>query len=494
MRLGLWLAFFTALSGAANAESVVLKNKDNSLSLSIYNQNLALVKDIRPASLTSGANEVVFDGVAEQIQAETAIIYGENIEVSEQNYSYNLMNYDNFLTHSIGKKVKTVRTNPTTGENIYEEATLIGEAGGRPILQFAYGIDSNFPGRVVFDNVPAGMSNHPTLTAKLNAKQGGSKNLYLAYLTGGLSWKTDYVANVRTPDKLDLTGWVTINNESGVDYEKAKIQLIAGDVNIVRPMMQRSNRAYGMMKAMALNDAVAEESMIQSIEPESINSYELYTLPNMTTIKNRQTKQVALIEKLGVTYEKEFNLTLPIYFDDGVSEFEKRHPSTTYVMKNEPDSNLGISLPAGTMRFYQNDKSGNMQFIGSGNINNTAKEDKIRLTLGDAFNISVSGKVKKIGQKERARKLISNRTDSRCFDVQTVKTYDVEITVNNAEDNDNTVILSQNFPREYEITKESIKSEIKNASQRQWKVKVSKNSKEKLTYKVDLIVHYSDCN
>lgn len=487
MRFGLLLALFTTLAGVANADSVLLKNSNNALSLSIYNQNLALVKDIRPASLKKGVNEVVFDGVPQQIQAETAIIYGDNIRVSEQNYSYNLMSYHNFITRSIGQKVKTVRLNPTTGENIYETATLIGDAGGTPILQFDYGIESNFPGRVVFDEVPAGMSNQPTLTAKIKANKSGEQNLYLAYLTGGLSWKTDYVANVRSDDKLDLTGWVTINNESGVDYEKAKIQLIAGDVNIVRPRMMA--RGVMMMKSMAMN--AMDSAIEEGIEPESINSYELYTLPNMATIKNKQTKQVALLEKNDVTYKKEFNLTMPIYFDDGISEFEKNHPSITYVIKNEADSNLGISLPAGTIRFYQNDQKGNMQFIGANNINNTAKEDTLRLHLGDAFNISVSGKVEKISQKERARKLLPN---GRCYDVQTVKTYDVAITVNNAEDTDNTVVLSQRFSQEYEMVKESVKSEEDKARMRKWKIDAAKNSKEKLTYTVNIISHYNDCN
>jgi hypothetical protein len=161
----------------------------------------------------------------------------------------------------------TVRINPENGENIYEQATLIGSNGGQPILRFSYGIDTNFDGRVVFSKIPAGMSNKPTLMAKLNVQNGGNKNLHIAYLTDGISWKTDYVANVRSKDSLDLTGWVTINNESGIDYNQAKIQLIAGDVNIVRPMMARSfNMAKGMvaMAAYDTNEAV-------NIEPESIS-------------------------------------------------------------------------------------------------------------------------------------------------------------------------------------------------------------------------------
>ncbi|MBR1756980.1 MAG: hypothetical protein IJ738_05405, partial [Alphaproteobacteria bacterium] len=244
-----WLGISTILTGVANAEPLFLPSTNNNLSLSIYNQNLALVKDMRQAELKSGVNEVIFDGVAQRIQPETAIIYGDNIKVMEQNYNYNLLSYQNFIERNIGKQVNTVRINPENGDNIYERAELIGTADGQPILRFNYGIDSNFGGRVVFNDIPAGLSNKPTLTAKLNTNSGGAKNLRLAYLTDGLSWKTDYVANVNNENSLNLTGWVTINNESGIDYENAKIQLIAGDVNVVRQAMPRMARGMMLMKA-----------------------------------------------------------------------------------------------------------------------------------------------------------------------------------------------------------------------------------------------------
>ncbi|MBR6356070.1 MAG: hypothetical protein IKR92_04360 [Alphaproteobacteria bacterium] len=483
MRFSILLLAFTAFAGVVQAEPLLLKNKGNSLSLSIYNKDLALVKDIRPADLQSGANEVVFDGVASQIQAETAVIYGNGVDVSEQNYSYNLMSYDNFINHSLDRKVTAVRINPATGENIYEEAVLIGSANGKPILELSYGIDANYPGRIIFGDVPAGMSNQPTLTAKLNAEKSGNRNLHLAYLTNGLSWKTDYVANVSSPKSLDLTGWVTISNNSGIDYQQAKIQLVAGDINIVRPMMTRGVAKGMRMMAMATNSMADSMAESVNIAPESINSYELYTLPNMTTIKDKQTKQVALIERNNVKYEREFNLQAPIYFYNvnGNAEFEKMHPQITYVIKNITDSNLGISLPAGTVRFYENDKSGNLQFIGSNNIRNTTKEDTLRINLGEAFNISVSGKIKQVQEKELNRK-----PSNQCYNVKTLKTYEVEMTINNAEDTENKVVLSQNFPEEYKIGRETIKGTAKNATLRQWEIKAKPNSKTKLEYSVDI--------
>ena len=478
MRSYFYLAIFGCLiSATSQAEPLVLKNTDNSLSLSIYNQDLALVKDIRQASLKNGLNEVIFDGVASQIQAETAIIYGDGVRVNEQNYSYNLMSYDNFINQSLGQTVRTVQLNPENGENIYDSAKLIGYANGKPILRFSYGIESDFPGRVVFEDVPAGMSNKPTLEAKLDVNRGGDKNLYLAYLTSGLSWKTDYVANVKDKDKLDLTGWVTITNNSGIDYERAKIQLIAGNVNIARPVMG----ARHMVKAMAFN-AVMEDAASGVIQPENINSYELYTLPNITTIKDQQNKQIALIERNDVTYKKEFLLHSQLYFGDFHNdEFEKRHPQIYYIMENTAESNLGISLPTGTIRFYENDKNSNLQFIGSNHIANTAKEDTLRLNLGEAFNISVGGKITSSDSKE-----ISRKPENECAVIKTLRSYKAEITVNNAEDVKNTIIFEQNFPTDYKIIDESIKSESKNASTRQWKIEVDKNSKETLKYSVDV--------
>ncbi|MCQ2735544.1 MAG: hypothetical protein MJ212_06340, partial [Alphaproteobacteria bacterium] len=431
MKFGLSLLVLSnVLANAVMAEPLLLKADDNTLSLSIYNQNLALVKDTRSADLKSGVNEVIFDGVAQRIQSETAIIYGEGIKVNEQNYSYNLMSYDNFLKQFIGKEVMAVRQNPEDGKNIYERARLIGTNGSQPILQTEYGVDAAYPGRIVFNVVPANLSNTPILTAKLSAQNSGNKTLNLAYLTDGLSWKTDYVAKVSSPNKLNLTGWVTINNESGIDYNNAKIQLIAGDVNVV----YNSFRGRGMVmmaKAAASFDGVMEAN--NSIEPETVNSYELYTLPTITTIKDHQNKQIALIEKVDVSYEKEFNIHSPFYFGDITqSEFEKIHPSVTYVMKNETAANLGIPLPAGIVRFYQNDKNGNLQFIGSSHINNTAKEDTLRLNLGEAFNVSASGKVTKIKEKELSRQQKKNM----CNLVKTLLTYDVAVTINNAEDKD----------------------------------------------------------
>lgn len=484
----LWISFWALGVGIAAAEPIILSSSKNSLSLSIYNGNMALVKDSRVAGLNSGVNEVIFDGVAQSIQPETAIIFGDGIKVREQNYSYNLMSYHNLLQQYIGKEVTAVRTDPEDGKDRFEKAVLLGINANKPIIQTKNGIDAEFPGRIMFEKMPTSLSNKPILAAKLDVNRSGDKSLNLAYLTDGLSWKTDYVANVTSLNRLNLTGWVTINNESGIDYENAKIQLIAGDVNIVRAPIAR---VRGMMlnKAMALGSF--DNSMeAKSIEPESVNSYELYTLPTTATLKNQQTKQIALIEKNDVHYKKEFKVnSFPIYARQSADKFEKRHPLITYVIENSQESNLGISLPTGTMRFYQNDKGGNLQFIGASNIRNTAKEDTLRLQLGEAFNISVNGELKKVSEKEISRE--KSIVTSNCVKVKILRTYEVLLNINNAEDNDNTVIVSQYLNGDSKIVKESIKGKIKDATAYEWEVPVAKNSKTTLTYMVE--VTDNDC-
>lgn len=471
---------------AIASEQILLKNTNNKLTLSIYNKDLALIKDLRSTELNAGRTEVVFDGVAQQIQPETAMIYGQDLKVLEQNYSYNVITYENMIDKSVGKEVTTLRKNPQTGENIFEKAILIGSTYGQPILKFPYGIETNFNGQVVFDKIPSGISDKPILTAKIDNKKAGSKNLFLAYLTGGLSWKTDYVATITNKNQLDLIGWVTINNTSGIDYENAKIQLIAGDVNVVQSIVKP--RFMMAKMAMATMDNSVESSATGSIAPEQVNNYELYTLPSLTTIKNKQTKQIGLIEKSDVKYKKEFNFNSPLYFG-GDYEFEKQHPAITYILENSKATNLGLSMPSGTIRFYENDKNGSLQFIGSAAIGNTAKDEILRLGLGNAFNITLKGKITKASEKELER-----LPQNHCYNIKLQKTYQAEITINNADDSENSVIISQSFPDNYKIVKESIKGSTKNAQTRQWTVTVPANNKLTLSFAVEISQNTKTCN
>lgn len=469
------VAFSVLLSSfAVKAEDKeILLNSDNNADMvvSIYNNNLAFVRDTRSASLPTGYKSIAFEGVASQIKPETAMLLADGVEVIEQNYDYNLLTPINLLEESIGEVVKTAVQNPENGQTIYDSAKIINANYGTPVLQFKYGIETNFPGRLVYEKIPANLRIKPTLVINLNNKKAGDKKMELAYLTNGISWKANYVADIKKSDKLNLNGWITLNNESGADYKNAKVQVIAGSVNqsydnvMPRPMRMMT-KAMGANMEMGVMDAGAYNSMPSR---EAVADYYLYTLPVKTTIKDKQSKQVSLMSKENVKFEKEYVLNSPLYLgvnSDG-NEFLKQNPEVIFKLVNNQESNLGTPLPAGVVRFYESDKSGNIQFIGESNIEQSAKGEKIDLKIGKAFDIFANGKVKNV---------VSISKD--------MSEADVEITLKNVKDENVKVKLEQSFGGNWQIISESIVSEKKTANIAVWKLEIPKDDKIVLTFKV----------
>ena len=475
--IGAALGFVPLCEAAGVTESKTLE-------ISIYNNNLALVKDTRDVNLQEGANKVAFEGVAAQIKPESVLFTCDGIGVKEYNYDYDLLTNQNIIEKSVGKTVKTVIQNPTTGENIFDKARIISANGGMPVLEFSYGIEPQFGGRLVFENLPENLHNKPTLAADITSVSAGVHELMLAYLTGGISWKTNYVANVNGTDTLDLNGWVAINNRSGIDYKDAKVQLIAGDVNQVydggaaRPMY-----ATRMMAKAMVNDAVALEAA--GAAPQQISGYQLYTLPDKTDIKDNQTKQVILIEKNKVKYAKEGRLYSSLYFGgDYQSSFEKAHPDMYYIMKNTEEDNLGLPLPAGVVRFYENDDNGSMQFIGENSIGHVAKGEKIELNLGTFFNVFADGKVLKVNKVSEKK---TADVGNGCHKTTIVRNYDAEVTFNNGGKTAERIRFNQSINQNSKVIAESIKGNLKNVNNYEWVVDLAADSEAKLTFTIQTV-------
>lgn len=461
------------------AEKLVGENDKQSLDISIYNQNLALVKDVRKVTLEQGVNDIAFEGVSTHIKPETAILYADGLKVLEQNYDYDLLTAENIINKSVGQTVKTVVENPTTGENIFDHARIVSAAYGTPLLQFGYGLEANFNGRLVFETIPSGLRSKPTLVAKVVSEKAQDNSLSLAYLTNGMSWKTNYVAKVGSDKELNLTGWVTINNESGVDYNNAKVQLVAGNVNEVRsyaaPRMM-------MLKAVAVNDAVDMAAAETAPVEQDLSGYHLYTLPNKTTIKDHQTKQISLLEKNGVKYNKEARISSPFYFSpSSISGFEQLHPEMYYVLNNKEEDKLGVQLPAGVIRFYENDDNGNLQFIGENSISHVAKGEKMQLRLGSFVNVFAEGKIKKINKLSESE---TPKDKGRCKDVKSFYSYETEMTVHNAGKKPQEVVYTQSLPQEAEIIAETPHGTLKKAGVYEWRFVVPAEGKQVLSFVV----------
>jgi hypothetical protein len=303
----------------------------------------------------------------------------------------------------------------------------------------------------------------------LESERAGEQTLELSYLTGGLSWQADYVAELNDKDNaLDLAGWVTLTNASGTAYANAKLQLVAGDVNRVRDELRYLARA----SAPAVAEAKAERAMAQ----ESLFEYHLYTLGRPTTVADNQTKQVAMLSATAVPVKKELVLAgADYYYTSSVGELGQKMKLGVYVeLENRESAGLGMPLPKGVVRVYKKDSAGNAQFVGEDRIDHTPKNEKVRLKLGDAFDVTADKRqtdFKSLGRDERRR-----------YGYESA----FEIVLRNAKKEAVTATVREPVPGDWRVIAESHRHEKVAAGTAQWRVSVPPEGETRLTYRVQV--------
>ena len=441
------------------------------LSLTVYNQDLALIRDVRSITLNKGLNRVAVREVSAKIRPETAIItslsHPNSLSLLEQNFDYDLLTPQQLLQKYVGKQVRVIKSHPTTGAE-QELLAAVLSANNGVVLKIGDRIETGVPGRIVYDQVPDNLRDRPTLSILANSNTGSQQTLELSYLSGGLSWKADYVAKLDKDEKyLDLNGWVTLNNQSGASYNNAKLQLVAGDVNRVHQPNAAQHRDVRMMKSMAV-DSVAE------MAEESLFEYHLYTLGHKTDVLQNQTKQVALLSASRVPVNKEFLLrgNQHYYYNKYGVIADKLKVGAFVEFENEKKNDLGIALPKGIVRVYKNDSSGNSQFIGEDRIDHTPKDETIRLKLGDAFDVTAK-KTQTSYSKEPALGKYKHAASS---------SYEIEI--HNAKEEDVLVKVQEPVPGDWKMIESNLEHEKVNAYTAQWLVKVPAEKRVTLGYKV----------
>lgn len=387
--LALALLPHIALAQTAEQRSTLADQRE--VAVTIYNENLALVKDQRRVQLKPGASALAFRDVSARMRPETALLRSVSapgsLSVLEQNFDFDLLTPRKLLEKYVGQTVSVVRTNPATGAETTEQATVLAANDG-VVLQIGQRIETGIPGRLVFGSVPANLRDRPTLVMSLENTAASAQEVELSYLTAGLAWKADYVVELNaTDDKLDISGWVTLTNTSGASYRNARLQLVAGDVNQAPPELAPRGRAVMMAAstmAKSSND-MAEESLFE---------YHLYTLARPTTIAENQTKQVALLSATGVPVRKELLLKGNDYYYQGqAGDLGQKLKVGVFVeFDNKESARLGMPLPKGVIRVYKKDAAGNAQFIGEDRVDHTPKGEKVRLKLGDAFDVTADKK------------------------------------------------------------------------------------------------------
>ena len=455
----------------AAEESRSTLDDQKSVAVTIYNESLALVKDQRKIQLGSGQNTLAFRDVSAQMRPETALLRSLSspgkLSVIEQNFDFDLLTPQKLLEKFVGKSVGVIKTNPATGAETTEQAQVLAANNG-VVLKMGDRIETGIPGRIVYSDVPANLRDRPTLVMSLNNSGAAQQDVELSYLSGGLGWKADYVAELNpADDKMDLSGWVTLTNTSGASYRNAKLQLVAGDVNRVQDERRLVRAMSKMEMAPAPAAQMAEESLLE---------YHLYTLDRPTTIAENQTKQVSLLAASQVPVRKELLLRgADYYYSASYGELGQKMKVGVFVeFDNKESARLGMPLPKGIIRVYKKDGAGNAQFVGEDSIDHTPKNEKVRLKLGEAFDVTAD-------KKQTDFKKLPNPTKGT-----TMFESAYEIVLKNAKKEAVTVTVQEPIPADWKIIKSSHAYEKAASNTAVWRIDIPAEGKTTLTYRVQV--------
>lgn len=435
------------------------------IALTIYNVNLGLVKDQRELRIPKGTGELKFMDVASQIIPTSVHIKSlanpDSLQVLEQNYEYDLLNPQKLMDKYVGKEVRLYQKNPYTEREEVVAATLLSNNGG-PIYKIGDDITFGHPGRVIFPGVPESLISKPTLVWLLENSLQSLQKIEASYLTSGINWRADYVVTLNEKDdRADLSGWVTIDNKSGATYKAAKIKLVAGDVNRVKDQAVYEQR---VMKV-----AAAAAKAEQQFREEEFFEYHIYTLQRPATVKENQTKQISLVNADDIRVRKELAFYgAQYYYRSSYGEKISNQKVGVYVeVANRKEDNLGIPLPKGTVRVYKKDSEGSLQFVGEDSIDHTPKDEKIRVKLGDAFDV--------VGNRKQTDwKKIAYDTYEAAF----------EISLRNHKKENVVVKVIEPIPGDWTMLSSSHELKKSEAFTAEFNIPVPKDKETKLTYRV----------
>jgi hypothetical protein len=457
----------SSASAAPSAPSAISTAKDRKeVSITVYNSDFGLVREVRELELPKGRVSLEFRDVASLIQSETVSIKGatpDALRVFEQNYRYDLLSPETLLAKYVGKKIRVYRWNEKLGKDEGFDAEVLSVNGYDPVLKIGGEITYGFPGRLAFPEVPANLIAKPTLVWSLDAAQP-KQRVEATYMTRGMSWKSDYVLVLDENDaKADLQGWVTLTNRSGASYENAKLQLVAGDVNrVAQPIM------YDMpMAAPTTTAAPAKPAPV--FKEEGLFEYHLYTLSQPTDVLQNEQKQVSLMEAKGIGVDKKLIFWGQQYWYRGsYGQVMSNQKVGVYLdIQNKEQNKLGMPLPKGIVRVYKADKSGSKQFVGEDSIDHTPRDEKIRVKMGDAFD--VVGDRKQMSWKE-----FGYCTSESEWEISLRNHKDVPVTVEDVED----------VGGDWEVLSETIQHTKKDADTFTFDVKIPAKGETKLKYRV----------
>jgi len=427
------------------------------LAVTVYNENMALVKDQRALNFESGRFEYSLTNVPSQIDPTSVhfklLENPEGAALLEQNYRYDLVGFGKIMEKYLDKQIEMIHEDGRVYSGTLlahdgKTVTLLKPSGSLEVLVTEKLTKFDFP------RLPEGLITKPTLVWLFDSDLSGKQEAEISYITKGMNWHAEYVGVVSDDEKmLDLAAWVSIENNSGATYKDAKLKLVAGDVNIIQPRP----RGFG-----ALEMDLYAKAQAPGFEEKAFFEYHLYTLPRTTSLANNEIKQISLFEPATTPVIKKY-----VYM--GWSGAKDVKVNLEFV--NSKAHGLGLPLPAGKIRVMKRDTDGAMEFIGENMIDHTPRDEKLELYLGNAFDLVCARVVK----------------DSRKVSRQ-VQEEDIEIKLkNHKEDEAVEIIVRERISaRDWEILSANFEYERKDAQTVEFTIPVEAGQEKVLNYTVRL--------
>jgi hypothetical protein len=483
---------FTEFVGAAAVLAwpgfVYAQSAQGDVSITIYNNDLALIQDTRQLALAAGRSRQEFPDVAATIRPETVTLTADGTGIVEQNFDYDLLTPAKLMDKAVGQRVTLVRTNPATGSETVEDATVLANNGGT-ILRVGNRIEilQGYGARVVFPSLPPNLRASPTLSVTINTTRPGTRPVTLSYLSRSFGWNADYVALLdERAGQLDLQGWITLTNNSGTSFDNARVLLVAG-----KPSGTDGNRSRHTPPRLPGNRAGTETA-----DREKLGDYYVYPIDGRTVVGNAQQKQVSFLNTSNVPATKAY-----FFRNDWLrQDDDARSADTVLRFSSSRQGGLGDALPAGTVRVYMRDSKGQPQFIGENAIDHTPMGSTLALKTGEAFDVKVKPTV------EKREKILSDEwelsskyrvsIDGRAVHVverEDAKTYwrtTMNYRITNARPEPVKVEVVQAGLDRYwypdtRVPSENVKGEQRSADERAWLVDVPANGEAALSVQFD---------
>jgi hypothetical protein len=451
-----------AAAGAADpVERTSTLASQERVNLTIYNGDLALVHDRRRIALDAGTSRIAWRDVSGGLDATSAILEDLTVpgavSVVEQNFDFDLLKPSTLLDKYVGRHVTVVHDKPIPGRPASETAVLLADNDGI-VLQYPDRIESGlYDSHIVYPSLPPNLRDAPTLVLDLATGAAATHDLDLSYLSSGLGWHADYVGVVSPKeDRMDLSGLVTLTNTTGTTFRDAHVQLVAGNVNVAQEPTQMEMRKFAAIAAPT-----------PPIRQENYFEYHLYTLPEPTTVANAQTKQVALLSAHNVPIRKTLELRgSEQYYSNAAADLGSKIEVGVYVTFANKGGDLGVPLPGGLVRLYENDSHGTSQFLGSDRIDHTPRNADVRLHVGDSFDVTAN-------KKQTDFKPLGNCT----FD----SSYEVRLA--NAKETPQDVEVVEPIPGDWSIVSENLPHQKTSSATATWHVRVPADGAATLTYR-----------